>query len=52
MATTYADVVTQVQEQTVKAIESGFDLAAKMLELQKQYALRIAEAATPPRAKG
>ncbi len=49
MTSTYAEFISQVQEQTVKAIENGFDLASKVLELQKQYALRVAEAATPQR---
>jgi hypothetical protein len=46
----YAKVIAETQQQAVKAVESGFDFAAHMLELQKQYTLGFAEliaAATP-----
>jgi hypothetical protein len=38
----YAKLVAQTQQQTVKTIESGFEFAARMLELQKQYVLGVA----------
>jgi hypothetical protein len=47
----YAKVIAETQQQAVKAVESGFDFAAHVLELQKQYTLGIAGlivAATPP----
>ena len=47
----YAKLVAETQQQAVKAVESGFDFAAHVLELQKQYTLGIAGlivAATPP----
>jgi hypothetical protein len=46
----YAKLIAQTQQQTVKTIESGFEFAARMLELQKQYVLGVAglvRAATP-----
>ena len=38
----YAKLVAETQQQAVKAVESGFDFAARVLELQKQYTLGIA----------
>jgi hypothetical protein len=46
----YAKLVAETQQQAVKTLESGFDFAARLLELQKQYVLGIAGlvgAATP-----
>jgi hypothetical protein len=46
----YAKLVAETQQQAVKTVESGFDFAARVLELQKQYTLGIAglvAAATP-----
>jgi hypothetical protein len=46
----YSKVIAETQQQAVKAVESGFDFAAHVLELQKQYTLGIAGlivAATP-----
>ena len=46
----YAKLVAETQQQAVKTVESGFDFAARLLELQKQYTLGIAglvAAATP-----
>jgi hypothetical protein len=45
----YAKIVADTQEQALKAVESGFDFAAHVLELQKRYTLGIAGliAATP-----
>jgi hypothetical protein len=46
----FADLVAETQQQAVKTVESGFEFAARMLELQKQYTLGIAGlivAATP-----
>ena len=44
MATTapYNQLVAETQQQAIKAAEAGFDFAARMLELQKQYTLGIA----------
>jgi hypothetical protein len=47
----YAKLVAETQQQTIKTVESGFEFAARMLELQKKYALGFASlvaAATPP----
>jgi hypothetical protein len=47
----YAKLVAETQQQTIKTFESGFEFAARMLELQKKYALGVANlvvAATPP----
>jgi hypothetical protein len=38
----YAKVTAETQQQAIKTVESGFDFAARVLELQKQYALGIA----------
>jgi len=46
----YAKLVTETQQQTVKTLESGFDFASKVLDLQKKYVLGVAGlivAATP-----
>ena len=46
----YAKIVVDAQQQALKTVESGFDFAAHVLELQKQYTLGIAglvAAATP-----
>jgi hypothetical protein len=46
----YAKIVADAQQQALKTVESGFDFAAHVLELQKQYTLGIAglvSAATP-----
>ncbi len=46
----YAKLVAETQQQAVKTVESGFDFAARMRELQKQYTRGIAGlvvAATP-----
>jgi hypothetical protein len=46
----YAKLFAETQQQAVNAVESGFDFAARVLELQKQYTLGIAglvAAATP-----
>jgi hypothetical protein len=46
----YADLVAETQQQAVKTLESGFDFAARLLELQKEYTLGVAgliAAATP-----
>jgi hypothetical protein len=44
MATTapYQKLVAQTQQQSIKAIESGFEFVASVLELQKQYVLGLA----------
>ena len=47
----YAKLVADTQQQTITTVESGFDFAARVLELQKKYALGFANlvvAATPP----
>jgi hypothetical protein len=47
----YAKLVADTQRQTIKTVESGFEFAARVLELQKKYALGVANlvvAATPP----
>jgi hypothetical protein len=47
----YAKLVAESQQQTIKAVESGFEFAAGLLELQKKYALGVANlivASTPP----
>jgi hypothetical protein len=38
----YARLVVETQQQTIKAIESGFEFASRVLELQKQYVLGVA----------
>jgi hypothetical protein len=38
----YAELVADTQQQTIKAIESGFEFASRVLELQKQYVLGVA----------
>jgi hypothetical protein len=46
----YASFVAETQQQAVKTLESGFEFAARLLELQKQYTLGVAGlivAATP-----
>jgi hypothetical protein len=46
----YARLVADTQQQAVKTLESGFDFAAKVLDLQKKYVLGVAgliAAATP-----
>jgi hypothetical protein len=46
----YTKFVAETQQQAMKTLESGFEFAARVLELQKQYALGIAglvAAATP-----
>jgi hypothetical protein len=46
----YAKLVAETQQQTIKTVESGFEFAARVLELQKKYALGVANlvvAATP-----
>ena len=46
----YAELVADTQQQTIKTVESGFEFAARVLELQKKYALGVANlvvAATP-----
>ena len=46
----YAKLVAETQQQAVKTVESGFEFAARALELQKKYVLGIAGlivAATP-----
>jgi hypothetical protein len=46
----YSKIVADMQQQTLKAVESGFDFAAHVLELQKQCTLGFAglvAAATP-----
>jgi hypothetical protein len=46
----YAKLFMETQQQAIKAAEAGFDFAARVLELQKQYTLGIAgliAAATP-----
>ena len=50
----YAKLVVETQQQAVKTAEAGFDFAARVLELQKQYTLGIAGlvvAATPAAAQ-
>jgi hypothetical protein len=47
----YAKLVAETQEQTIKTVESGFEFASRVLELQKKYTLGVANlivAATPP----
>jgi hypothetical protein len=46
----YAKLAAETQQQAVKTLESGFDFAARVLELQRQYTLGLAGlivAATP-----
>jgi hypothetical protein len=46
----YAKLVSETQEQAVKTLESGFEFASRLLELQKRYTLGVAGlvvAATP-----
>ena len=46
----YAKLVAETQQEAIKTAEAGFDFAARVLELQKQYTLGIAgliAAATP-----
>jgi hypothetical protein len=46
----YARLVADTQQQAVKTLESGFDFAGKVLDLQKKYVLGVAGlivAATP-----
>jgi hypothetical protein len=46
----YSNLVAETQQQAVKTVESGFEFAARLLELQKQYTLGVAGlivAATP-----
>jgi hypothetical protein len=46
----YARLVAETQQQAVKTLESGFDFATKILDLQKKYVLGVAGlivAATP-----
>ena len=46
----YAKLVADTQQQAIKTAEAGFDFAARVLELQKQYTLGLAgllAAATP-----
>jgi hypothetical protein len=38
----YARLVAETQQQAVRTLEAGFEFAARVLELQKQYALGIA----------
>ena len=40
--TPYAKLVAETQQQTVTAVESGFEFAARVLELQKHYVLGLA----------
>ena len=49
----YAKLVAETQQEAVKALESGFDFASKVLELQRKYVLGVADvivAATPTTA--
>jgi hypothetical protein len=50
--TTYAQLAAAAQEQTLKAIESSFDVAARLLELQKQFALGLAGLIPGPEQQG
>jgi hypothetical protein len=46
----YAKLVAETQQQAVKTLESGFEFASKVLDLQKKYVLGVAGlivAATP-----
>jgi hypothetical protein len=46
----YARLLADTQQQAVKTLESGFDFASKILDLQKKYVLGVAGlivAATP-----
>ena len=46
----YPKLIAETQQQAIKAAEAGFDFAARVLELQKQYTLGVAgliAAATP-----
>jgi hypothetical protein len=46
----YGRLVAETQQQAVKTLESGFDFASKVLDLQKKYVLGFAGlivAATP-----
>jgi hypothetical protein len=46
----YTKLVSETQQQAVETVESGFEFAARLLELQKQYTLGVAGlivAATP-----
>jgi hypothetical protein len=50
-STPYANLVAETRQQAIKAVESGFDFAARVLELQKQYTLGVAglvAAVAPP----
>jgi hypothetical protein len=49
----YNQLVAETQQQAIRTAEAGFDFAARMLELQKQYTLGIASlvAAATPAAK-
>jgi len=50
-SSTYTKVVAETQQQTIKAVESGFEFAARVLDLQKKYTLGVANliaSATPP----
>jgi hypothetical protein len=38
----YTKLVAETQEQAVKTLEAGFELAGRVLELQKKYALGVA----------
>jgi len=44
----FAGLATETQKQTLavmkSTIEAGFDLGVELLELQKEYALRVADA--------
>jgi hypothetical protein len=45
-----AKLVAETQQQAIKTLESGFDFATKILDLQKKYVLGVAGlivAATP-----
>jgi hypothetical protein len=46
----YAKLAAETQQQAVKTLESGFEFASKILDLQKKYVLGVAGlivAATP-----
>jgi hypothetical protein len=46
----YARLAAETQQQAVKTLESGFEFASKILDLQKKYVLGVAGlivAATP-----
>jgi hypothetical protein len=38
----YAKLVAETQQQAVKTVESGFEFAARLLDLQKKYVLGVA----------